>query len=95
MRFLGHLASTLAIAAFVRCAPSGARAQDKAFDSCRDVSVNGAVVSATCKDIYGGDIRTSIYLGDCFTNDNGDFRVRLLPIYRTIQCFFLYNAYNS
>jgi hypothetical protein len=84
MRFLGHLASTIAIAAFVRCAPSDATAQNNAWDSCRDFSTNGPVIAATCKDYYGGDVKTSIYLGDCFVNDGGNLRVRLLAIYKTI-----------
>jgi len=74
MYFLGSIVSTLALAAIARSAPTQATTQDKAFDSCRDISSDRAVLTATCDDGDGGFRRTTINLNDCFTNDNGVVR---------------------
>jgi hypothetical protein len=77
MNFLGQLASTLAIATLAVCAPTLAATQDKGFNTCRDISSNGAVIKATCGDGHGGWNFNEVYLGDCFVNSFGQVQVRL------------------
>lgn len=76
MHYFNSLVSILAIATLARCAPSQATTQDKGFNTCRDLSSNGAIIKATCDDGRGGSRFNEVYLGDCFVNSFGTVQVR-------------------
>jgi hypothetical protein len=89
MRLLSYLAPVLAMAAFARAAPSGAKALNNAFDTCREFNWGRApIISGICKDVDGGDVLTEINVGNCFVNNDGNLNVRSLPIYKS-------HIYNS
>jgi hypothetical protein len=84
MHFLGYLASTLAVVAVSHCAPTKATTQDKAFDTCTNLSSDRQVLQATCDDGDGRWIVSSVNLNDCFTNNNGRVQVSLFQSLRAL-----------